>query len=131
MITSNQKTLIDTLVNQRVQLIADSYERDVAHLAATVNRELKANRRLVEENRSLKADLLNRRSLNENERLNATGIGVITPTVRLSQQESAALLPAKLAVTPLRDVLLYDAVSRGINPKNKAEFDAFLGVEGE
>lgn len=129
--TNEQTKLIESLVEEKVRSIAESFERNAVHLANSVALELQANRRLAAENRSLKADLLTQLSQSENERLNATGRGVMTGSVQLTAEEKAVLLPARINLMSLEECVLHDAIGKGVNPKNEKEFSSYLGVEGE
>jgi len=120
MITDEQKQLMQKMVDEQLTTIKQAHEAEI---------------------RSLKADLLHLQTKNDQARRDSS-VGrcamhnttlsktALSDQNSISAEEYAAVLPAKLELHSLEEVVFYDAVSHGIDPRNDAEFLAFLGVEG-
>jgi hypothetical protein len=118
MLTQEQQKFVESLVAKQVTAIKTQYEGTVAQLQAEV--------------RSLKADLLYTETHRDEQRRNAIhGTAVIRNDKSISREDYEKVLPAKLEVHSLEEIVTMQALGAGIDPRNEREFNAFLGVDAK
>lgn len=125
------KERVAELVNKRMQIFVESQQRNVTILRDNVRSELERNQRLTSENLAMRAELLHEQRRRDDERMNVHGIGVMTGPVQLTQAEKAELLPARVNLMTLGEVVIADAMYKGVDVKNSKALDSFLGVGEE